>query len=275
MSHPLRYFLPFGVVRFTHIFGQLRNLGLGRTEALVAAVRPSTNWHLQKSRLDLLPPGALSRLQCVIDAGANVGDWSWQLLRLRPPEKLLVIEPDPRLLPGLHKRFDNFPQVQIHHVALGAESGSLPFYQMAQSDMNSLLEPTADARQAYGETAAVQHTIQVPVRTLDSLTTGIPKVDLLKLDVQGFEQYVLRGGVETLRRTDAVLLELNFVSHYQGDLRFHELDQKMNDLGFALSNYSPPARNERFALWADGLYLRRGAVRLAPDPVESSASSQP
>ena len=256
MNHPLRFFLPFGIVRASQIFGELRTLGLSQFEALRASLHPSTNQRLQKSRLHLLPAGSLARMQCVVDIGANVGDWTHELLRLHVPERMLVIEPDPRLTSGLRARFKAFPSIQIHNVALGAKEGILPFYQMAQSDMNSLLKPTEEAHQTYGAITAIENTIEVPVKTLDSLTTDIPSIDLLKLDVQGFEQHVLQGSTATMQRTQAVLLELNFMSHYQGDLRFHELDRLMNDMGFALSNYSPPARKDSLALWADGLYLR-------------------
>ena len=246
MRNSFRYFLPFGIVRSSQMFDELRTLGIGRLAALAAACHPATNRRLQRSRLQLLPAGALARLHCVIDAGANVGDWTHDLLRFCVPEHALVIEPDPRLTTGLRERFSNVPQVKIHNVALGAQEGSLPFYQMAQSDMNSLFKPTTDARQTYGDIATIENTIQVPVKTLDTLAANLVKVNLLKLDVQGFEQHVLRGGTDTLRRTDAIILELNFVSHYQGDLCFHELDSMMNDLGFALSNYSPPARDRAF-----------------------------
>ena len=56
-----------------------------------------------------------------------------------------------------------------------------------------------------------------------------------------------------------MLLEVNYVSHYQGDLRFHALDGLMTDLGFGLSSLSPPFRSENFAMWGDALYLRRAS----------------
>lgn len=67
----------------------------------------------------------------------------------------------------------------------------------------------------------------------------------------------MRGAERTLSRAGAVLLETNFVSHYEGDATFDELHEAMRERGFRLANIAPPAtRPDGTALWSDACYVR-------------------
>lgn len=67
---------------------------------------------------------------------------------------------------------------------------------------------------------AMVSTESVQVETLDHFCAvqGITTIDLLKIDTQGFELPVLRGGSDLFsqHKIGAVLLELNFSSLYNG-----------------------------------------------------------
>ena len=261
--------IPFGFVKIWRCFKQLRLLGLPVSRAWRAAFDPKMPVRLKRSRLDLLMPGALTDGLVAVDVGANAGDWSEDLLSLVSPGQLLVIEPDPRLQAGLADRFGDHRGIEVIPVAVGEQSGTLPFKQMENSAMNSFLSPTAETVSIYGPTAVAQTVVQVPVKNLDTLTDALPKIDLLKIDVQGYEKEVLRGAARMLRRTTHVLLEVNFFSHYDGEMTFAELDETMRQAGFALFNLSPPCRgNDGRVLWADALYGRYPA-----DPTGTAAKS--
>ena len=96
----------------------------------------------------------------------------------------------------------------------------------------------------------------VQVLPLDDLLPSDRHVDLLKIDVQGVEREVLGGARKTLRNTSAVLMEVNFRSHYEGDDTFGPLHSLMTDAGFQLWSISPPYRGPSGeALWADALFV--------------------
>ncbi|SEN79306.1 methyltransferase, FkbM family [Pseudorhodobacter antarcticus] len=59
-------------------------------------------------------------------------------------------------------------------------------------------------------------TRQVPVTTLDRLAAKMQGRIGLKIDTEGFEDEVLKGAVETLKRTDFVILELSLVQRFDG-----------------------------------------------------------
>ncbi len=72
---------------------------------------------------------------------------------------------------------------------------------------------------------------------------------------------MLDGGREALKRTQVVLLETNFVPHYEGDSLFSTLHRRMTEeFNFELYSltpefYSPEGR----LVWADTVYARAQA----------------
>ena len=110
----------------------------------------------------------------------------------------------------------------------------------------------------YGGTTewALKRVVQVEATTVDELTRGDP-VALLKIDVQGAESMVIAGAGETLKRTAAVLLEILFVSHYEKDSDFADLNRAMRDRGFTLVGLGKPFATGRHpALWVDACYVQ-------------------
>lgn len=144
-------------------------------------------------------------------------------------------------------------------VALGSVSGRAVLHVTRSSDFSSLLQPNSSVIQAnYADNPAqIIADRAVRILPLDDIVPADKSVDLLKIDVQGVEREVLGGARRTLKNTTAVLLEVNFRSHYDGDETFGPLHSLMTDTGFRLWSMSPPYRGPSGeALWADALFLR-------------------
>ena len=77
---------------------------------------------------------------------------------------------------------------------------------------------------------------QVPIKIskLDTIfaTQKIDSPNLLKIDVQGYEANVLRGGEETLKRIQYIVAETSFKSLYQGETIFLDLVRLIESRGF-------------------------------------------
>jgi len=231
-------------------------LGVLPSRARRLALRLDTAKLLVRSNLNLLPDGALASLGCIVDAGANVGDWSADLLTLCQPARALLVEPDARLADGLRKRFASAAGVEIVEAALGSAAGSAEFHLMNAPVFNSFRRPASNLEQMYGQSSRIKETVNVDVCTLDSLTRETPRVDLLKIDVQGFEREVLSGAELTLRKTGLILIEVNFQPHYDGEAGFFELDGILQRHGFRIGNCSAPKGGQRETFYADALYIR-------------------
>jgi FkbM family methyltransferase len=114
-----------------------------------------------------------------VDVGANVGAYS--LRALSKGMTVYSFEPNPENIKILKRNAEiNRLPAAILEFALGASEGTA---KMSQNGATSRI---------------VDEGIEVPVRALDSL--NYPRVDLLKVDVEGYELEVFRGAKGTLAR---------------------------------------------------------------------------
>lgn len=209
---------------------------------------------LVNTRLELLPGEVLDNIGTVADVGANIGDWTAGVLDVTAPAEVFVFEPSPQAFPIVHERFTSVAGVHVIQAAVGDRDGSTPFHVTTHSHNASVLRPRDDARDLVDHGGDVRQRVEVEIVRLDTALAGVGRLDLLKIDVQGFERSVLAGAPETLARTSWVLIEANFVSLYEGDLLLPELHDLMLSAGFVLANLSRPYVRNRVALFSDALY---------------------
>ena len=95
-------------------------------------------------------------------------------------------------------------------------------------------------------TSFKKSTIKLPMRTLDGFLAGheCPSPFLMKLDVQGFELEVLRGGRDALSRAELVILEAALLPYNEGAPLFSEVISFMADAGFAVYDFCGQFRRE-------------------------------
>jgi hypothetical protein len=67
---------------------------------------------------------------------------------------------------------------------------------------------------------------------LDNYTKDIDVIDFLKLDTQGSEYEVLKGGLKTLSKTKNLKVEVEFDQWYKGQKIAPEVDEFITSLGF-------------------------------------------
>jgi len=169
----------------------------------------------------------------VIDIGANVGQFAVAAIKTFPGARVHSFEPQPDSFARLSKHVASFPQATVHPVACGDFTGSTRFHVNTLSHSSSILPLAARHLEAFPEYRETT-TIEVPVRTLDSLISTIQPtgLTLLKIDVQGFEAKVLAGAGEALKRVDYVLLEASLRPLYEGEMLFPEMLDLMKAHGF-------------------------------------------
>jgi FkbM family methyltransferase len=140
-----------------------------------------------------------------LDIGANIGWYSVLLNRLSVPgARIFAFEPDPesyRLL-GKNLAANGATRVTALNVALGDSPGfaELHRYRDSNNGRHTLLAGNTSGGIA-----------RVPVNTLkdvwESQHLGSAPIRFLKIDVEGFEYFVLRGAGDLLGRCACVLLE--------------------------------------------------------------------
>jgi hypothetical protein len=152
--------------------------------------------------------------------------------------------------------------VRLHPLALGAEHGELALNIMKHSNFSSFLAPVSSLREHYGApSAAIARQARVRVQMLDDFFADGTTLDLLKIDVQGFERHVLAGARRTLARTRSIFIEANLVSHYQGDDTLGGIVSLLFEVGFDPWDLSAPFRApDGRALWCDATFINRSVT---------------
>jgi FkbM family methyltransferase len=120
----------------------------------------------------------------VLDIGANIGFTA--LLFARTGARVIAFEPSPRAFRLLQKNVGD--KVELQHLALSDVAGVLTFAEHDRLDCSAVAE--------FG--------FEVNATTLDALDM---RPSFIKLDVEGHEAAVLRGGTETLRRGPRIFFE--------------------------------------------------------------------
>jgi FkbM family methyltransferase len=161
-----------------------------------------TNDFMAHVGLELLPGDAI-----IFDVGASIGYTTALLAMLAPAARIFSFEPSPIAWPHLNQTItlNNLShRCQAFQLALGAREGLLPFFDNPRSTSVSHLAVNGDTLGADGP--------HVCVSTVDALVThlALKRLDLLKIDVEGFELDVLDGAMNSLGRfRPKVFLEFN------------------------------------------------------------------
>ena len=126
----------------------------------------------------------------VIDAGIR-GDWTSSLLSTRKEvEHIVLIEPNEDRAQDLKKRFQNEPRSMIIKTALDYREDTLDLHFKEKEDTHARLQ--FSSCDLDDDNLIVQKT---KTNTLDNIIEKLPfkRIDLLKLDLEGFDHYALLG----------------------------------------------------------------------------------
>ena len=129
-------------------------------------------------------------------------------------------------------------QESYEPVALAAVGGEATLHLTADPQSASLYPPDLDAVRRHPELWRHEPhgTATIATTTLDAWAEANPDapVDVLKVDVQGAELDVLRGGERLLRSVRALELEVEFQTLYEGQPLFGDVDAFLRERGFVL-----------------------------------------
>jgi FkbM family methyltransferase len=142
----------------------------------------------------------LKRLQvdCVLDVGANEGQYASELRLIGYRGTIISFEPSPRSFERLSSKSEGDPQWHVFDFALGSESGDAEFNRMKESVYDSLRKPTIEETRHHAVCNQVVERVTVRVERLDTLFPGLKRRfgftrPFLKTDAQGFDLEVFRG----------------------------------------------------------------------------------
>ena len=210
--------------------------------------------------------------QFVFDGGANHGQFSRSILRISPHAKVISVEPLAALPTAsapdswidcrtdLEKLACKYPKLVVVGKALADRETRREFFVTQFDQCSSLVKPPEKSSSGAFNTLA---TYQVDTTTIDNITDSenIRRLDLLKLDLQGGELMALRGGIETLKITKYVLVELNLRRVYAEAPTANAVAEFLHERGFLfeeITNYIHTADGS--LAQCDGLFRKESRL---------------
>lgn len=173
----------------------------------------------------------------VFDIGGLRGDYAGALGLSDSVKSIVSFEPVPDSFNELVQRAKLNPKVMPVNVALGDEDATVSFFMNDSRASSSPLPMLPKHVESFPHTGTTSE-ISVRMKRLDDLMVelGLEQPDVIKLDVQGFEAQVIRGGKQTFSRAKWCHVELSLVPLYDGAATFYEVYIALINLGYQISD---------------------------------------
>jgi FkbM family methyltransferase len=189
------------------------------------------------------------RVDCVVDVGANRGQYVRLLRRVGYQGRVISFEPVPEMFAQLSAAAAQDELWDVHQVALGREDGELQM-NVVPGTLSSLLPASAYGSARYERLQAAT-TVAVPVRRLDGLLAEVtpagagPSRILLKFDTQGFDLEAFAGASGVLDQVVALQSEVALLTIYEHMPRMQEALATYEAAGFEVTGLYPVSREAR------------------------------
>jgi FkbM family methyltransferase len=156
-----------------------------------------------------------------VDVGSNIGDLALCAYnKVKPNGKVIAIEAHPLIFSYLEENIKiNKASIIAKQVAISDCNGMIGMSDIASDDQNFISEN--------GE-------IVVELTTLDDILANINEINLLKIDIEGFEYKALRGATEVLKRTKMLIIEVWDQHLSRSGCKWENIYTLLTDMGFVI-----------------------------------------
>lgn len=140
----------------------------------------------------------MPEIRVAIDVGANCGDFTHAIRVVAPEASVYMVEPLPSLFDGLQRLCEkSHGLLHLYTKALSDKPGKAELYvDPIDHSIGSLMEFNQEYKSFNRSLSADTDAIVCETETLDTMSRSaqLERIDLLKIDVEGFEFHVLEGG---------------------------------------------------------------------------------
>lgn len=194
----------------------------------------------------------------------------YKLLDLFPESRIIGFEVDEAVCEDMNLKARE--GIHYYPVALGERHEKRPFFITQHPMCSSLYRPNEDLIGLYHnfDVAKLKNEIEIDTISLDHFfeENKIGELDFIKIDIQGAELDVFRGGVQVLKDVMAIVSEVEFVPHYENQPLFGDVCSFLSEhnfmfhkfLGLAGRALKPTILNNdlNYAsqhIWSDAVYF--------------------
>lgn len=164
----------------------------------------------------------------LLDIGANIGWYCLNLAGDVPKGRILAFEPIPKTYNYLERNLviNNLKNVELYNIGLSDEEEKAEFF------YDPRLSGATSLRDLHGDRKKCR--IKCRVTTLDKFSKGvISAIDFIKCDVEGAELFVIKGGLNTIRK-DLPVIFLELLRKWSAKFGYHpnKVISTLNKIGY-------------------------------------------
>ncbi len=168
----------------------------------------------------------------IIEAGAASGTDTLWFSQTFPKGRIFAFEPLTISFNKTLQRVANCDNVEVYNVALGPTESTEELYVSSNRVSSSLLKPTGHIQ--FHPRISFENKSTVRTINLDNFLKDqqVKQVDLMWLDMQGYEHNVLSHSLETLSKTRYLYSEVSLKEMYANSVLYDEFKSWLKERGF-------------------------------------------
>jgi len=188
----------------------------------------SLYWYNPKSRSDdyTFLTSFLKEGDIYIDVGANIGVTVIPAAKsIGQTGKCKAFEPHPKICSYLKEnlKLNGLESVEVYNCALGKSKNDIYLTDSFTDEINCVVEAPDQSK-----------SVKVPMTTLDLTTEDLASINLLKIDVEGYEKFVFEGAIQTLQKVDCIYFEITERNFTEFGYRISDLLNLLENEGFKI-----------------------------------------
>jgi len=197
-----------------------------------------------------------NNVKTIFDVGANIGQTSLFFSNHFPQADIFAFEPIKDTYEILKNNSKKIPNIQPFNYALGSQETQKQIQIRENSELNTLVDSKNTTVRETGKLETVT------VKTLDNFckSNKINRIDILKMDVQGYEIEVLYGASYYLKNNlvSFIYTEIDFDQDNQECQYFEDINKYLQKNNFHLSGFYEFFRwgeNKRYFGFCNALFV--------------------
>ena len=180
----------------------------------------------------------------IFDVGANDGESIKRFRKIFPNLKIYSFEPDDKIFERLKTKYSNIKNIYLNNFGLSNKDATQKFYSYSYDKMSSLIPLEVDSKLYKSRKIAknsdkdFETEKMVQLHKLDSFANekNIPRINVLKIDVQGCEPEVIEGAYDYIKKNKIDIIELEIILGfgYSKSISFYDVEKYLSKSGYRL-----------------------------------------